>query len=152
MRFDLFLQPVWSDCSVQSNSLLHIEDDADPSALTGTKLHYQHLAELVHDKLLLLWLKLRWTPAALCLPQIYIYFPTLHSSALLYKAKKSDSLFYIKPWMKLSLWGNYYRKTYCMKGIDPFNSRELPSPADTQLDGCPFFSSFLIADLRGKGL
>lgn len=93
-------------------SLYNLRQPADPPVLkqptqtspspTLSELHF------CISKLLSLWLEYSAE-----LPQHCVYLKKYisHSSLLrsrLYKAEKSDSVFYIKPWMKLSLWGNYF--------------------------------------------
>ena len=94
----------------------------------------------------------RQTSLTLTLTELHQHYVYLKRNYLplfpppLYKAKRSDSIFYIKPWMKLLLWGNYFwrkiavEKAFILSAVTP-----------SQLGGCLFFSSSLIAALRSTG-
>lgn len=118
---------IWSDVcmciyfkyiSIQHNLISHVADThlaflawnsplrqvQQPNCIANVFLARCTSASLRQTSLTLAWAALN-SSAVFTSEKIYI-FP-LFTPPLLYKAEKSDSLFYIKPWMKLSLWGNY---------------------------------------------
>lgn len=135
--------------SVQQTNSSPIWLETDHTDSAESKPHQQHFLGKLQDKLLLHWLEWQWTPAApFCLPQKNIFH---HSSLLrspLHKAKKSDSLFYRKPWMKLSLWGNYFReKVTSGKAVILLNSNSHLLLSHSWAAVLSLFSMFLIAAL-----
>lgn len=141
-------QCLWTRWTDFSRIILHVTDKLPTQRRFLTELHFSIFKpNLSHFDLSSSELQQH------CLP-LKAYFSTPHSSAhSCAKQRKVTHSFYIKPWMKLSLWGNYFGEKLQWER-HWFCQQQLPPPAATQLGGRPFCSSVIavLHCIEKKGL